>query len=164
MDPCDFSLQFLCFLMRSFAALVLLLTGGLLLGGCGSFGTDGTERLVGPTWQLTALRAPDGTATPVDSLVGRPDTSAAYTLEFGDDGRLGGVADCNRYGAEYVAQEGGSLSVDSLVSTLKGCGEASGEGLYFDELGDAETFDVHDRVLRLHSEGGGTLRFGRGDE
>jgi len=154
--------------MRGITAHVLLLTAGLLLGGCGPVGTDGpadgTERLVGPTWKLTELRAPDGPPTPVDSLVGRPDTSAAYTLEFGDDGRLGGVADCNRYGAEYAVQDGGSLSVDSLVSTLKGCGEASGEGLYFDELGDAETFDVHDRVLHLRSEGGSTLRFERGGD
>ena len=151
--------------MRDIPTLPLLLLGGLLLGGCGLVGADSTtggpDRLVESPWQLTALRAPDGTTTPVDSLVGRPDTSAAYTLTFQDDGQLGGIADCNRYGADYVARDDGTLSVAELVSTEQFCGEASREALYIEALSEADTYEVDDGALRIYFDGEGVLRFGR---
>lgn len=150
--------------MRRPTTLALLLAGGLLLGGCSLFGADesGADRLVGPTWQLTSLRTPDGDATPVDSLVGRPDSGAVYTLDFRNDGRLGGVSDCNSYGANYVARDDGALSVDRLASTQKYCGEASRESLYLEGLAAADAYEVDGEGLRIRFEGEGLLRFGRG--
>jgi heat shock protein HslJ len=149
--------------MRSIPTLFLLLLGGLLLGGCGLVGADGPtggpDRLVGTSWQLTTLRAPDGTTTPVDSLVGRPDSSAAYTLTFRDDGSLGGVADCNSYGADYAARDDGTLSVDELFATEQFCGAASRESLYLDALSSADVYEVDDEGLRVRFDGEGELRF-----
>jgi heat shock protein HslJ len=152
--------------MRRRTTFALFLAGGLLLGGCGLFGADGptggADRLVDTRWQLTALRASDGTTTPVDSLIGRPDSSAAYTLKFRQDDQLGGVADCNQYGGDYVARDDGSLSVDMLVSTEQYCGEGSREPLYLEGLAEAARYEVDDEGLRIRFEGEGLLRFDRG--
>lgn len=149
--------------MRGVPTLALLLCGGLLLGGCGLLGadgpTDGADRLVGTPWQLTALRAPDGTTTPVDSLIGRPDSTAAYTLTFRNDGHLVGVADCNSYGGGYAARDDGTLSVDGLVATEQFCGEASREVLYFEGLSAADAYELDDEGLRVRFDGEGVLRF-----
>jgi len=150
--------------MRRRTTFALLLLGGLLLGGCSLFGTDenGADRLVGPTWRLTSLQTPDGDTRPAEALVGRPDTSAAYTLEFKEDDQLGGVADCNRYGGDYAARDDGALSVDMLVSTEQYCGEASREPLYLDALSSADAYEVDDEGLRIRFEGEGLLWFDRG--
>ncbi|MEF8938714.1 MAG: META domain-containing protein [Salinivenus sp.] len=150
--------------MRRRTTRALLLAGGLLLAGCSLFGTDesGADRLVGPTWRLTSLQPPDGDTRPAEALVGRPDTSAAYTLEFRNDDQLGGVADCNQYGGDYVARDDGSLSVGSLAVTQKYCGEASREPLYLEGLAEAARYEVDDGALRIYFDGEGVLRFERG--
>ena len=151
--------------MRGVPTLVLLLCGGLLLGGCGLFGADGPtggpDRLVDTPWQLTALRAPDGRAVPVDSLVGRPDTSAAYTLPFGNDGQLVGVADCNSYGGDYAARDNGTLLLKVSFVTEVFCGEGARESLYLDALSAADAYEVDDEGLRVRFDGEGGLRFKR---
>ena len=151
--------------MRGTPALALLLLGGLLLGGCGLFGADGpadgADRLVDTPWQLTTLRAPDGRAVPVDSLIGQPDSSAAYTLTFRNDGHLVGVAACNRYGGDYAARDDGTLLLKVSFVTEAFCGEGARESLYLDALSSADAYEVDDEGLRVRFDGEGVLRFKR---
>lgn len=143
------------------------IAGVLFLSACSSFdpfgrGGDRSRELVGPTWQLTSLRTQAGETRPVETLIGRPDTLLSYTLTFAADGQLGGVADCNRYGADYVVPAGGSLSVSSLYATEQHCGEGTGESLYVEGLAGAVAYEVDGEVLHIRSEGEGRLWFEHG--
>ena len=65
--------------------------------------------LQGPQWQ-------------VEEIAGVPllERSRA-TLEFHEDGSLGGFASCNSYRSSFEAAEGGGLSLGQIAATRKGC-------------------------------------------
>ncbi|WP_119167623.1 META domain-containing protein [Algihabitans albus] len=65
--------------------------------------------LSGPQWQ-------------VEEIAGVPllDRSRA-TLEFGENGSLGGFASCNSYRSSFESAEGGELSLGEIAATRKGC-------------------------------------------
>jgi heat shock protein HslJ len=88
--------------------------------------------LSGTSWTLVSLAGEDGTMAPV--LAGTNVTAA-----FGTDGRVGGSAGCNRYGANYTT-DGASLTIEPAVRTEMYCSEPPG------------IMDQEDRYLALLAE------------
>lgn len=157
--------------MRTLIPLGIVLGLAVLFPACDSSsplqppGLDGSDstpgELMGPTWHLTSLQTPAGTQYSPDQLTGRHDGNEAYTLQFKEGKTLGGTADCNSYGGDYAAEDGGVISVDSLGTTLVGCGEDSREGLYLNALGAVEAYSVEEGQLRLGYDQRGVLAFTR---
>lgn len=92
---------------------------------------------------------------------GRHDGDEAYTLQVKENGTLEGKADCNTYGGIYAAEDGGSVSVDSLGTTQIYCGEASQETLYLSALDAAAAYAVEGNRLRIGYGERGVLAFSR---
>lgn len=72
-----------------------------------------------PTTTPAGLRGPQWQ---VEEIAGVPllERSRA-TLEFHEDGSLGGFASCNSYRSSFEAAEGGVLSLGQIAATRKGC-------------------------------------------
>lgn len=69
----------------------------------------------------------------------------------GEDGRIGGTAACNRYGAE-VSVSGDHLEISELASTEMACPEPGvhdSEGAYLDALRTVERYERTDEQLIL---------------
>ena len=139
----------------------------IVLGGCGlSDGPtlpgasleNGSKAAVAGipagTWRLASLRQ----AGQAEVVIGQPGT---FTAEFGADGRLSLVADCNRCGAGYSAGDG-SLSVGLMACTRAFCtATAPLDTTYTGLVESARTWSVSgDGRLELASDAG-TLRFQR---
>lgn len=83
------------------------------------------------------------------------------TLEFDDEGMLGGLASCNHYGGSYEV-DGQVLSLGDLFSTEMAC---MGEGLmdqeaaYLQTLGKVNRYVINNFTLRLLTPEGDVLWF-----
>lgn len=92
--------------------------------------------LVGSVWRWIASYYSNETATVVDD-------PAKYTLEFGEDGRVRVVADCNTLAGTYEATNG-QLKLELDTTTLAVCGEASLAGKFVQELDAVATYVMPD--------------------
>jgi heat shock protein HslJ len=106
------------------------------------------------TWRLASMRQ----AGEAEIVISQPD---AFTAEFGSDGRVGLVADCNRCGAGYSAGDR-SLSVGLMACTRAYCvATAPQDTTYTALVESARAWSVSgDGRLELASDAG-TLRFQR---
>jgi heat shock protein HslJ len=75
--------------------------------------TMGDTELTGKRWVLESYLNEAGET--VEALADRE-----VTAEFGEDGRLGGNAGCNRYFAGYTV-DGGNLTISQAGSTMMAC-------------------------------------------
>lgn len=90
-------------------------------------GADGTvlaafaaqsRSLAGTSWRVTGFN--NGRKAVVSPLAGTD-----LTMEFGDDGRVGGSAGCNRFNAPYTA-DGSKLVIERAVLTRGICAKPAG--------------------------------------
>ncbi|HDR72803.1 MAG TPA: META domain-containing protein [Methanoculleus sp.] len=112
--------------------------------------------LAGTSWTLSNLAGGDGGMEPV--LDG-----TTVTAVFGDDGRVGGSAGCNHYGADYTVN-GASLAVGLAMRTEMYCIDPPGvmeqEDRYLSLLADAASYQIEDGLLILvDGEGADLLVF-----
>jgi len=151
-------------------ALGLLAMAGMMfgLGGCalsdgttlpaapseGSASQSASAAIPAGTWRLASLRE----AGQPEVVVGQP---GLFTAEFGADGRVSLVADCNRCGAGYRAGDR-DLSVGLMACTRAYCvATAPLDTTYTVLVNNARTWSVSgDGRLELASDAG-TLRFQR---
>jgi heat shock protein HslJ len=102
--------------------------------------------LPGTSWRLANLVDENSTMTPVLS-------GTNVTLAFDADGRLGGSAGCNRYGAGYTV-DGANLAIEPPIRTEMYCSEPPGlmgqEDRYLALLTEASSY----RVERVTADGG----------
>jgi heat shock protein HslJ len=102
--------------------------------------------LPGSSWRLASIVDENGTMTPV--LAG-----TSVTLAFDADGRLGGSAGCNSYGADYTV-DGVNLRIEPPIRTEMYCSEPPGlmdqEDRYLAHLVNASSY----RVERVTADGG----------
>lgn len=83
------------------------------------------------------------------------------TLEFGEDGQIGGQAPCNRFGATQTA-DWPAWQVEGLFSTKMACPDLGLEAGYFDALTRATRAELtDDGALVLSFEQGPLIRFVR---
>ncbi|WP_067075989.1 META domain-containing protein [Methanoculleus horonobensis] len=140
------------------ASLLVIVVACIVTAGCtGGTSTPGTSvGLAGTSWTLDSYLDENGTFVPV--LPGTEVTAA-----FSPDGKVTGSAGCNGYGGDYQI-DGTSLSVSSLVQTLKLCLEPEGimeqEARFIDLLGSAAGCRIEDdRLVITDAEGADVLVF-----
>lgn len=101
--------------------------------------------LTGQTWGLVAFS--NGKQAIVSTLQG-----AEITLEFHDDGTLGGSDGCNRYMSGYTLQNG-KLSIGPLATTRMACRGPAGASeqaqAYAQALGTVAAYRIEGRELTL---------------
>ncbi len=128
-----------------YLALVVSLMAGVLTA-CGSgdeVNLDGTE------WVMTSLNGSS------------PIVGASFTLVF-SEGQVSGLSGCNSYFSDYT-QDGESLSISMLGSTLMACIEPAGlmdqEAEFQSVLANVDSFSVEGDQLRLETPDGLFLLF-----
>jgi heat shock protein HslJ len=112
-----------------------------------------SNSIPGGTWRLVSIREKGSDrVTVVDPQ--------AFTVEFGADGRVQLLADCNRCSAAYTAGSR-NLEVGLMACTRAFCNATTPADTTFTALvGSAQTWSVSNGVLELASDGG-ALRFQR---
>jgi heat shock protein HslJ len=106
----------------------------LLLSACGGApsGEPGDPPAPGGSWQLVSGSGPEGAIEPLDTH--------PVTLSFEEEGRVGGTAACNSYGA-VPRIEGERLELDQLDQTDMACDPPEVmelEAAYLSALGRAD--------------------------
>ncbi len=114
------------------------------------FTEEEPAELAGTSWRLASLVDENGTMTPVIS-------GTQVTLAFDADGRLGGSAGCNSYGAGYTV-DGVNLSIEPPIRTEMYCSEPPGlmgqEDRYLAQLTNASSYYMEDSRLVLTDANG----------
>ena len=131
--------------MRGLVPLVVVAV--TWVGGCAGKGADAS--LVGPVWIANSIAA-----APV--LAG-----SEITLKFDADGRSGGKAGCNSYGAGY-RQDDTALTFEQAFSTKMFCSPDSlmaQEQAYLDLLSRIIGFSRTGEKLELFAGNGQTIVF-----
>ena len=89
---------------------------------------------------------------------------STVTLEFAEDGQLGGSGGCNYFGAAFEL-EGNTIKITDVVSTLMACADEqvmAQEGLFFAALQSATSFEISaDRLTIFYDNGQSQLTFVR---
>jgi heat shock protein HslJ/uncharacterized lipoprotein YbaY len=106
----------------------------------------GTRALAGKEWVVQNIAG--------KKLVAK----SRVTLNFSDDGKLGGKASCNSYSAEYTLS-GDTISISQPVATMMMCdGLMDQEKSFLDLLQKANRFEIaSDGSLVLHTSDGRQL-------
>jgi heat shock protein HslJ len=115
--------------------------------------TPGGQSLVNTKWQLVSM-GPAGAAEPVIP-------GSTLTLEFRQDGSLGGSSGCNSFSGSYQVL-GNSLSIGALVSTLMACTDENlmqQEARYLAALQSAISYELQNNQLAIGYEAGQALLF-----
>jgi heat shock protein HslJ len=86
------------------------------------------------------------------------DPSAAYTVEFREDGGYLVQADCNSARGAYSI-DGDNLSMRPGPMTLSACPEGSHSARFLDLISKVNAFERTDGLLTLQLSGGGTMDF-----
>jgi len=121
-----------------------------------TFVKEAPAGLAGTSWTLTSLADENGTMVPAL-------TGTTITVVFGADGRLGGSAGCNHYGADY-ATDGANLTIEPAIRTEMYCSEPKGimeqEDRYLGLLANVTSYCVEgDRLILTDREGADLLAF-----
>ena len=101
------------------------------------------EDLAGTRWALISMGKP-GEETPVIE-------GSNATLEFGEDGQVGGSGGCNSYGGKYQV-EGETVAIREIESTLMACADeqiTAQEGRFLQALGTASRFHIAENRLNI---------------
>ena len=126
--------------------------GGARAGAPGAPG-DGAGQggaaasLPGGTWRLAAIQRPGA----AEQAVG---ADPRYTVAFAD-GRLSGLAHCNRYAGGYEQPTPGEIKVSPMAATLMACPGESIDSEFLRALGGATRYELRgDRLLLSYGDGG----------
>lgn len=103
------------------------------------------KALIGSPWQLQRIVHADGTI----DWAGAEQPS---TLEFGDDGRVGGHAACNRFFADYELADAGKLTFGHAGATLMACSDAGLAQAFLQLLDKVQSYAITGDQLRLFAD------------
>lgn len=134
--------------MKSVRLLGFALLAAIMASCCpcrkGSSYYDQFDKLVGTEWKLVQK---DDKAFNVGG--------DNYTIAFGDDKRVSGVGDCNRYSgimAYSVTRDVQRFSISQIASTRMGCLDLAGENQFFDFLRNAYNVQVDGDLMIMLSK------------
>jgi putative lipoprotein len=115
--------------------------------GGGADQAGAAASLPGGTWRLAAIQRPGATEQAVAA-------DPRYTVAFAD-GRLSGLAHCNRYMGGYEQPAPGELKVSPMAATLMACPGESIASEFLSALGGATHYELRgDRLLLSYGDGG----------
>lgn len=100
------------------------------------------NELVNIVWMLQSIEVPGTTTIEIDS-------NKVFSIHFTEDFHLSGVNDCNEYFGTYTISNSASLNIDSLITSLKGCGESIDQE-YFRALKFVQSYEIINTMLRLY--------------
>jgi heat shock protein HslJ len=120
-------------------ALLLAVAGAGAVSCCSVCRGARVIPVSGTEWALIELN---------DRVVDRGD-GERLTLTLGEDGRVAGMGDCNRFFGTYSFDADGRFSVSGLGSTRAMCPDRALEDDYFRALGAAASFRVDGDFLLL---------------
>lgn len=110
--------------------------------------------LAGSKWNVLRYAGENGALVAVLPTADAP-------VEFGADGRFGGTAGCNSFGADYTADEAaGTLTFGMFASTMMMCEPPAlmaQETNLVAALGKVAAFEIVDGTLRLSDASGAVL-------
>lgn len=128
--------------MKIFKLTVIAALAFVLSACCACRRSGNTIPLVGTEWKLSQLG-------------GETVVSDNYRMTLGDDGRIAGVGDCNRFNGSFTKRAGssrtnGSLTVgENLVSTRMMCPGQTRETAFLKMLLDIDSFSIDGNRLML---------------
>lgn len=79
------------------------------------------------------------------------------TLNFGDDGSVGGNGGCNSFGGSVEFEGDGALDISEIFSTMMACDALSQEQAFFAALEAATVYEIVDGDLVLSGAAGEVL-------
>jgi len=127
--------------------------------GASAVGADQGDAAPSPpsgTWRLAAIKRPGATEQAVGA-------DPRYTVAFAD-GRLSGIAHCNRYTSGYEQPAPGELKISPMMAaTLMACPSESIASEFLRALGGATRYELRGDRLLLSYGDGGVLAFVRDD-
>lgn len=108
---------------------------------------DSGTPLPGGTWRLVAIERPGAAEQAVAA-------DPRYTVAFAD-GKLSGLAHCNRYAGGYEQPAPGKIKILPMAATLMACPGESLAAEFLRSLGGASGYEVRgDRLLLSYGDGG----------
>jgi putative lipoprotein len=116
--------------------------------GAGAVAPGGAAAgLPGGTWRLAAIQRPGA----AEQRVG---TDPRYTVAFAN-GKVSGLAHCNRYQGGYEQPAAGQLKVSPMAATLMACPGESIDSEFLRAVGGATRYELRgDRLLLSYGDGG----------
>ena len=133
-------------LLQSFMVIPILM---LCLAGCQDDVPD--AELVGTLWTLQSIEVPGEP----DIL---PEATKVYNIQFIADYRVEGQDDCNTYFGIYTLSDESEIRLDSLLTTLKGCGPSRIGHQYYQALRVVDAYEIRGNTLKLHFDLGSVLQ------
>jgi heat shock protein HslJ len=116
-------------------------------GGDGTAVATATSPALLGTWRLVSLQP---TGAPVQTVP----QGTLFTVDFGADGRISAVVDCNRCGGGYLAGAE-TLTVSPMACTRAYCtASAPFDSTFEVMLGGSHRWRVEGTSLKVFSEGG----------
>jgi len=135
-------------MMRALIVALLLATvGGGAVSCCSACRGARVVPVSGTRWDLIEL----------NGRVVAPGEGERLTLTLGEDGRVAGVGDCNRFFGGYTYDEAGRFAITGLGSTRRMCPDQAVEDAYFRALQGAAAFSVDGDFLLLRDADGTLL-------
>jgi len=130
--------------------VLALIVVGVLSMGCAKQegGEDVLTQLTGKVWVA-------------EYILGKPVIDMTHSsIEFGEDGAVGGLGGCNSYHGSYTL-EGNVVSFGPMAATMRACVEAISdqEMRFFQSLAQPQTVKFKDGLLLLIAEDGKISKF-----
>ncbi|MFI3278142.1 MAG: META domain-containing protein [Rikenellaceae bacterium] len=130
---------------RVFLTFVVALSVALTLSCCCACRSGNASRdikLGGTTWQVEQIGSSN--FTPTDDK---------YTITFGEDGKVNGLAECNRFFGDYATSDKKELKFDHMGMTRMMCPQPDREDLFTQMLGKVTHYAIDGKTLILLNNG-----------
>lgn len=109
-----------------------------------------SSELAGTSWQLVEIQS-------MDDTVLRPEDATPYTLEFGADGSMSVVADCNRGTGSWSSESPGQLEFGVIAATQAACPPGSIHDQYMAQFEWVRSYVLEDGHLYLATMADGSI-------
>ena len=130
--------------MKNAKYLILTLLAGALLAGCcpcRKARVRNAEEIKRAEWQMTQFNGRNFAA------------GNGYLLTFNEEGRIGGVGDCNRLMGSYTLDNNGAMKIDLLASSRMMCPNQAQEDAFMKTLGQIDSWQMDGKLLMLFAKG-----------
>ena len=111
---------------------------------------DAVHELAGTSWRLVKIMG-------MDDSVAEPEDRSLYTLEFGTDGKVSLLADCNRGNGSWASESGPQLQFGPIAATRAMCPPGSLADKYLAQFQWVRSYVMKDGHLFLATMADGSI-------